>query len=36
MVRPWKAGNYLKIDHWFVFVSFGWRFLFGIIIRWEG
>ena len=36
MVRPWKAGNYLKIDNWSVFVLFGWRFVFGIIMRWEG
>ena len=36
MVRPWKASNYLKIGNWSVFVLFGWRFVFGIIMRWEG
>ena len=36
MVRPWKAGNYLKILNFSVFVLFGWRFVFGIIMRWEG
>ena len=36
MVLPWKAGNYLKIGNWFVFVLFGWRFVFRIIMRWEG
>ena len=35
-VRPWKAGNYLKICNWFVFVLFEWRFVFGIDMRWEG
>ena len=36
MVRPLKAGNYLKVGNWSVFVLFGWRFVFGIIMRWEG
>ena len=36
MVRPWKAYNFLKVGNWSVFVLFGWRFVFGIIIRWEG
>ena len=36
MVLPWKAGNYLKIGNWFVFVLFGWRFVFRIILTWEG
>ena len=35
-VLPWKAGNYLKIGNWSVFVSFGWRFVFGIIMRRDG
>ena len=36
MLRPWKAGHYLKTgSNWFVFVLFGWRFVLGIIIRWE-
>ena len=26
----------LRIGHWSVFVLFGWRFVFGIIMRWEG
>ena len=30
-----EAGNYLKIGNWSVFVLFGWRFVFGIIMRWE-
>ena len=25
-----------KIGHWSVFVLFGWRFVFGIIMRWDG
>ena len=36
MVWPWKAGDYLKIGNWSVFVLFGWCFVFGIIMRWEG
>ena len=36
MVPPWKAGNYPKIDNSLFFVLFGWRFVFGIIMRWEG
>ena len=36
MVRPLKAGNCLKIGNWSVFVLFEWRFVFGIIMRWEG
>ena len=37
MVRPLKTGNYIKIGNLFVFVLFGWRFVFGIIMmRWEG
>ena len=36
MVRPWKAENYLKIDNWSVFVLSRWRFVVGIIMRWEG
>ena len=36
MLRPRKAGNYPKIGHWPVFVLFGWRFVFGITMRWEG
>ena len=36
MVRPLKAGNYLKIGNWSVFVLFGWRFVFGIVMRWKG
>ena len=32
MVRPLKAGNYLKIGNLFVFVLFGWRFVLGIIM----
>ena len=36
MVRPLKAGNYLNIGNWSVFVLFGWRFVFGIIMGWEG
>ena len=36
MVRPLKAGNYLKIGNWYVFVLFGCRFVFGVIMRWEG
>ena len=36
MVRPWKAGNFLKIGNWYVFVLHGWRFVFGIFMRWEG
>ena len=36
MVRPWKAGNYLKIGNWSAFVLFRWRPVFGIIMRWEG
>ena len=35
MLRPLKAGNYIKIGNWSVFVLFGWRFEFGIITRWE-
>ena len=30
-----KAGDDLKICNWSVFVLFGWRFVFGIIMRWE-
>ena len=33
MVRPWKAGNYLRNRYWSVFVSLGWRFVFGIIMK---
>ena len=29
-------GNHLKIGNWSVFVLFGWCFVFGIIMRWEG
>ena len=36
MVRPWKAGSYPKLGSWSVFVLLGWRFVFGIIMRWEG
>ena len=36
MVRPWEAGIYPKIRNWSVFVLFGWRFVFGIIMNWEG
>ena len=36
MVRPLKAGSYLKIRNCSVFVLFGWRFVFGIIMRLEG
>ena len=36
MVRPLKSGSYLKIGNWSVFVLFGWRFVFGMIMRWEG
>ena len=36
MVRPSKDGNYLKIGKWPVFISLGWRFVFGRIMRWEG
>ena len=36
MVRPLKVGNYLEIGNWFVFVLFGWRLVFGIIMGWEG
>ena len=36
MIRPWKAGNYLKIGNGSVFVLFGWRFVFEKIMRWEG
>ena len=25
-----------KIGNWFVFILFGWRFVFGIIMIWEG
>ena len=32
MVRLWTAGNYLRIGLWSVFVLFGWRFVFGIIM----
>ena len=32
----WKAGNYLKIGNWSVFVLFRWRFVFGIIMAWKG
>ena len=35
MVRPWKAGNYPEIGKWSVFVLFGWRFVVGIIMRWD-
>ena len=30
-----KAGNYLKIGNWSVFILFGRRFVFGINMRWE-
>ena len=36
MVRPWKAGNYPNIGNQSVFVLFGWRFVIGIIMSWEG
>ena len=36
MVRPSKAGNYLKIGNWSVFILFGWRFVFLIIMICEG
>ena len=36
MVRPWKADKYFKICNWSVFVLFGWRFVLGIIMRWDG
>ena len=36
MVWLWKAGTYLKIGNWSVIVLFGWSFVFGIIVRWEG
>ena len=36
MVRPWKAGNYPNIGNWSVFVFFGWRFVSGMIMGWEG
>ena len=36
MARPLKAGNYLKMGNLSVFVLFGWRFVYGIIMRWEG
>ena len=36
MVRPWKAGIYPKISNWSVFVLFGWRLVFGIIMKWDG
>ena len=36
MVRPSKAGYCLEIGYWSVLVLFGWRFLFGKIMRWEG
>ena len=36
MVWTLKAGNHLKIGNSSVFVLFGWRFVFGMIMRWEG
>ena len=39
MVRPWKDGNYVttsEIGNWSVFVSLGWRFVFAIIMKWDG
>ena len=36
MVRPSNTGNLFKINDWSNFVLFRWRFLFGIIMRWEG
>ena len=34
MVWTWNAGNYLNIvGNWYVFVLFGWRFVFGIIVK---
>ena len=36
MVRTCKADNYLKIGNWSVFVSLGWRLVYGIIMRWGG
>ena len=36
IVRPWKAGDYPKIRNYSIFVLFGWRFVFGKIMRWEG
>ena len=35
MVRPWKAGNYLRMGNWSVFVLLEWRFVFGIIMKRE-
>ena len=35
MVLHLKAGNYLKIGNWSVFILFGWRFVFWINMRWE-
>ena len=31
VITPLKIGN-----NWSVFVLFGWRFVFGIIMRWDG
>ena len=36
MVLLWMAGNYLAFRELVRFVLFGWRFVFGIIMRWEG